>query len=193
LAALRSTGLPVLEDALERSVQLAASMDARGYGRRAHLTPGVRRTTAACTLGGLIGVTAGTYGLLDAGSPSWLGLPALLGGVVVAVVGLGLGGRRAIRSRYRPDPWRRPEWITAGAGVVAAGVLVGVYVRDPVALQGFSGTLAWPTLPLLPALAILVGLAPAWLTPHPTQLLDVWRSPSRQTSNNSAETREVAA
>jgi energy-coupling factor transport system permease protein len=193
LAALRSTGLPVLEDALERSVQLAASMDARGYGRRAHLTPAVRRTTAVCTLGGLLGVTAGTYGLLDAGSPSWLGLPALLGGVVVAVVGLGLGGRRAVRSRYRPDPWRQPEWITAGAGAVAAVVLVAVSLHDPVALQGFSGTLAWPTLPLLPALAILVGLAPAWLTPHPTQLLDVWRSPTRQTSNNSADTTGVAA
>jgi len=78
IAAIRSTGLPVLEDALERSVQLAASMDARGYGRRAHLTPAVRRTTAGCTLFGLLGVTAGTYGLLDAGSPSWLGLPLLL-------------------------------------------------------------------------------------------------------------------
>ena len=173
MAAVRSTGLPVLEDALERSVQLAASMDARGYGRRADVSPSVRRTTAACTLAGLVGVTAGTYGLLDAGSPSWLGLPILLGGVLLAVAGLVLGGRRRVRSRYRPDPWRVPEWLTAGSGAVAAGVLVAVSTLDPAALQGAAGTLTWPGLPVLPGLAVLLGLLPAWVTPHPTDVSGV--------------------
>lgn len=194
IAALRSTGLPVLEDALERSIQLAASMDARGYGRRAGVSPGVRRTTAVATLGGMLGVTTGTYGLLDDGSPSWLGLPVLLGGVVIAVVGLGLGGRRAVRTRYRPDPWRLPEWVTAASGGIAAAVLVAVSIQDPLALQGSTGTLTWPGLPLVPTLAILVGLAPAWLTPHPTNLLDVRRSMARPTSNTSSVREgEVAA
>jgi energy-coupling factor transport system permease protein len=162
LAAVRSTGLPVLENALERSVQLAASMDARGYGRRADQSVTAQRTTAVCTLGGLLGVTAGTYGLLDSGSPSWLGLPALLGGVVVAVIGLGLGGRRSIRSRYRPDPWLSPEWLTAASGVAAAALVVGVSLHDPLALQGFSGALTWPALPLIPLVAILAGITPAF-------------------------------
>ena len=150
-------------------------MDARGYGRRAHLTPAVRRTTAGCTLFGLLGVTAGTYGLLDAGSPSWLGLPLLLGGLLAAIVGLWLGGRRAVRTRYRPDPWRGPEWLTSASGVVAGRVLVVVSMRDPLELQGFSGTLAWPALPLLPAVAIAVGLAPRVADPPPHRR--VGRSP----------------
>ena len=103
--------MPVLESALERSVELAAAMDARGFGR----ATGNRRTrlvTGGLTSGGLLGVCIGSYGLLDAGSPPALGLPLLLLGVVLAAGGLVVGGRRATRSRYRPDPWSAPEWLT---------------------------------------------------------------------------------
>lgn len=55
-------------------------MDARGYGRTAAVAPAVRRTTAVLTLGGLVGVCAGTYGLLTAEGDSY-GLPLLLAGL----------------------------------------------------------------------------------------------------------------
>ncbi|MFP8903705.1 CbiQ family ECF transporter T component, partial [Streptomyces atacamensis] len=96
IRAVLRIGLPVLEGALERSVALAASMDARGYGRTARVPPAVRRTTAALTLGGLLGVCAGTYGLLAARGAA-LGLPVLLLGLAAALGGLWLGGRRAGR------------------------------------------------------------------------------------------------
>ncbi|MYS42776.1 energy-coupling factor transporter transmembrane protein EcfT, partial [Streptomyces sp. SID5998] len=104
LRGLLHVGLPVLEGALERSVALAAAMDARGYGRTAEVAPAVRRTTAALTLGGLLGVCAGTYGLLTAEGGSY-GLPVLLAGLAAALAGLRLGGRRSPRTRYRPDAW----------------------------------------------------------------------------------------
>lgn len=72
---LLHVGLPVLEGALERSVALAAAMDARGYGRSADVPPTVRRTTAVLTLGGLLGVCAGTYGVLTAAGGTY-GLPS---------------------------------------------------------------------------------------------------------------------
>ncbi len=62
---LLQVGLPVLEGALERSVALAAAMDARGFGRSAAVPAGVRRAIAALTLGAC-GVCVGTYGLLTA-------------------------------------------------------------------------------------------------------------------------------
>ena len=43
--ALRSIAIPVLEDALERSLRLAAAMDSRGYGRTAGVSSRARRTT----------------------------------------------------------------------------------------------------------------------------------------------------
>ena len=45
VGALRRVVVPVLEDALERSLALAASMDARGYGRAGAISPGQRRRT----------------------------------------------------------------------------------------------------------------------------------------------------
>ena len=83
--ALRGIAVPVLEGALEHSLELAAAMDSRGYGRRATVHPAVRRAASALTLSGLLGVCAGLYGLLDAGSPPLLGLPLLGLGLALAV------------------------------------------------------------------------------------------------------------
>ena len=149
VAAIRSTGLPVLEDALERSVQLAASMDARGYGRRAPPVAGRpphdgRLHPVRAARRDARGPTACSTPALRPGS----GCRSSLGGLLAAVVGLWLGGRRAVRTRYRPDPWRSPEWLTSASGGIAGGrMLVVVSIRNPLALQGLSGALAWPTLP----------------------------------------------
>jgi energy-coupling factor transport system permease protein len=166
LRGLRGVAMPVLEGALERSVDLAAAMDARGFGRGAG-DPGLRRRSGALTLAGLLGVCVGLYGLLDAESPAALGLPVLVLGAVVAAVGLAVGGRRAGRSRYRPDHWGVLEWVVGGSGVVAAvGVLVG-RALDDAALAPSTSPLVAPELPVVPALAVLVALLPAWLAPPP--------------------------
>ncbi|GGV78409.1 cobalt ABC transporter permease [Streptomyces griseoloalbus] len=163
---LLHVGLPVLEGALERSVALAAAMDARGYGRTAEVPPAVRRTTAALTLGGLLGVCAGTYGLLTAEGGAY-GLPVLLAGVAAALAGLWLGGRRTLRTRYRPDRWDMRAWLVAASGAAVAALLALAASRDPAALHPGVVPLVAPTLPLWPAAAVLIGLLPAFLTPGP--------------------------
>ncbi|MFJ3795592.1 CbiQ family ECF transporter T component [Streptomyces sp. NPDC090088] len=161
---LLQVGLPVLEGALERSVALAAAMDARGYGRSADVPAGVRRTTAALTLGGLLGVCAGTYGLLAADGGGY-GVPVLLAGVVAALAGLRLGGRRSMRTRYRPDPWDARAWLVSGAGAAVAALIAVAAVRDPDGLRPGVVPLVAPTLPLWPAAAVLLGLLPAFVVP----------------------------
>ncbi|MFI6246575.1 energy-coupling factor transporter transmembrane component T [Streptomyces sp. NPDC051016] len=161
---LLQVGLPVLEGALERSVALAAAMDARGYGRSADVPAGVRRTTAALTLGGLLGVCAGTYGLLAADGGGY-GVPVLLAGVVAALAGLRLGGRRSLRTRYRPDPWDARAWLVSGAGAAVAALIAVAAVHDPDALRPGVVPLVAPTLPLWPAAAVLLGLLPAFVVP----------------------------
>ncbi|CAL9564012.1 hypothetical protein SUDANB132_04695 [Streptomyces sp. enrichment culture] len=163
---LLQVGLPVLEGALERSVALAAAMDARGYGRTAAVPPAVRRTTAALTLGGLLGVCAGTYGLLTAEGGSY-GVPVLLAGVAAALAGLWLGGRRTLRTRYRPDAWNARAWLVTASGAAVAALLTLAASRDPAALNPGVVPLVAPTLPLWPAAAVLIGLLPAFLTPAP--------------------------
>jgi energy-coupling factor transport system permease protein len=169
LRSLRRIAMPVLEGALERSLDLAAAMDARGYGRTAAVPAAARRLTAALTLGGLLGVCAGVYGLLDGGSPPLLGLPMLALGLVLAAAGFVLGGRRTIRTRYRPDPWGLPEWLVAGSGVIAAATLVIAAAAGVPGIQAPLAPPGWPVLPLIPTLGILVAVLPAWVAPRPPE------------------------
>ncbi|MEU0003561.1 energy-coupling factor transporter transmembrane component T [Streptomyces sp. NPDC006314] len=175
---LLQVGLPVLEGALERSVALAAAMESRGYGRTADVPARVRRTTAALTLGGLLGVCAGTYGLLTAEGGTY-GLPVLLAGVAAALAGLRLGGRRSLRTRYRPDPWGARAWLVAGSGAAVAALLALASARDPDALHPGVVPLVAPTLPLWPAAAVLLALLPAFVVPRPPEPPRTTKAPER--------------
>ena len=88
---MRGIAIPVLEDALDRSLKLASSMDARGYGRAAGATPRDRRLTGVLLLGGMVGLCVGAYGLLDGSGARWLGFPALIAGSVLCALGLASG------------------------------------------------------------------------------------------------------
>ncbi|WP_329199014.1 energy-coupling factor transporter transmembrane component T [Streptomyces sp. NBC_01435] len=166
IKAVLQIGLPVLEGALERSVAVAASMDARGYGRTAQVPPAVRHTTNVLTLGGLLGVCAGTYGLLAAQGAGY-GLPLLIAGLVAAMAGLWLGGARSVRTRYRPDRWGARAWLVAGSGIAVAVAMIWAGGVLGEALHPGVVPLVAPVLPLWPAAAVLIGLLPAVVAPVP--------------------------
>ncbi|MFI0943961.1 CbiQ family ECF transporter T component [Streptomyces sp. NPDC021020] len=167
LRALRSILIPVLEDALERSLYLAAAMDSRGYGRSGTATRRARRATAALMLAGMLGLCTGVYGLLDGTTPKALGLPALLGGSLLCCAGLAVGGRRVRRTSYRPDPWRGPEWAVAGCGAATAVLLFLTVGYNAADLNPSLYPLRWPSLPWLPAAAILLAGTAAVTAPPP--------------------------
>lgn len=165
LRGLRGMAVPVLEGALERSLDLAASMDSRGYGRRGD-APGRRRlATQAGTLAGALCIVVGVYGVLDRASPAALGLPALAAGGVLLAGSLHASHSSSQRSRYRPDPWALPEWLTVAAGGAALGALVAAGHLDVDGLHPDYSPLRAPTLPLLPAIGVLCGILPAAVTP----------------------------
>ena len=167
LGVLRGVAIPVMHDALERSLRLAAAMDARGYGRTGRATSAARRTTAALMLTGLSGLCLGAYELLDPTVPRAAGLGGFAAGTALCVAGLVLGGRRVSRTRYRPDPWLWPEWVVAGAGIASAVVFCLHLGYSPAALNPVIGIpLQWPPLPLLPTAASLVpALAAVGVSP----------------------------
>jgi energy-coupling factor transport system permease protein len=167
LRAVRAIAVPVLEDALTRSLLLAAAMDSRGYGRTLEVPRHIRRTTSALVLGGLLALCLGLYGLLDGTAPRLLGVTALTVGLALSALGLGIAGRRVRRTTYRPDPWRAAEWAVASCGVLSAGVMLAAGGYDPLLLHPSLDPLRWPDLPLVPLLAVLVGVLPAWLAPRP--------------------------
>jgi energy-coupling factor transport system permease protein len=167
LKAVRAIAVPVLEDALARSLMLAAAMDSRGYGRAGDVAVRTRRTTAALVLGGLLGLCLGLYGLLDATAPRLLGISALGVGIALCAGGLVLGGRRVRRTTYRPDPWRLPETLVAGSGLACAAIVIATSTIDPLLLHPSLYPLRWPDLPLIPLAAVLLGLLPSVVSPRP--------------------------
>jgi energy-coupling factor transport system permease protein len=179
LRSLRGLAVPVLEGALDRSVELAAAMDARGFGRSGSMSARRRLAVAAMTVIGLLALLASSYGLLVPDAPAATGLPLLLAGGAVTAVAFSLGARRGGRTRYRPDRWRAAEWLVGACGVAAAVALV---------LGPASGELPsaspphWPPVPLVPLLGFLLAALPAWLAPpqpRPTRSLPVPAKPPR--------------
>jgi energy-coupling factor transport system permease protein len=163
--AWRAVAVPVLHDALDRSLLLAAGMDSRGYGRTGTATRASRRLTATLMLAGMAGLCAGAYGLLDATLPAALGVTGFAAGTALCLGGLVLGGRRVSRSRYRPDPWRWPEWAVCAAGIACAA---GLCLHPGYSLAALNpAVLAWPSLPLLPAAVILAAAAAGFAAPPP--------------------------
>jgi energy-coupling factor transport system permease protein len=170
LRGMRGVAVPVLESALDRSLQLATSMDARGYGRRVEVRTSSRRLAGGATVCGMLLMAVGIYGVIDGGSLLGLGLPILAVAAVLCGVGLAVGGRRTARSRYRPDPWRQPEWMVVGSGLVALVAMSVAHSLDVPGLTISFSPLAFPRIPLLPVVGILVALLPAVAAPSPSAL-----------------------
>jgi energy-coupling factor transport system permease protein len=171
-AAWVGSAMPVLEGALERSVALASSMDARGYGRRGATPVRTRRLITASMLFGLMAVAVGVYGLLDETVPAVLRTPPFVIGAAALALALYLSGRGAERTRYRADPWAMPEWIVSLSGVVALVAMI-VAGHNGAALELSVYPLAMPALVPLPTIGILIALLPAWIAPRPPALATV--------------------
>jgi energy-coupling factor transport system permease protein len=163
--AMRGLAVPVLEGALERSLDLAASMDSRGYGRQGTAPAGRRRAGQAMTLLGAVAIVTGVFGVLDGSGPFALGLPLLGLGALLLAASLHVARASAARSRYRPDVWRVPEWLTVAAGVGACAALVAAGHLGIEGLSPAYSPLQAPALPWLPAMGVLCAALPAFATP----------------------------
>jgi energy-coupling factor transport system permease protein len=165
IGSLRRIIVPVLEDALERSMTLAAGMDARGYGRSGQATRRQRLLTGTLMLAGLVGLCVGTYGYLDSTAPRALAWPMLAAGVVLAVLGFVVAGRRVERTRYRPDRWRAGELVAVASGVGVAVLTYVIAARRPDVILPSAAD--GPQLTIAALATVMIGIVPAFLTPPP--------------------------
>lgn len=165
---LRRHVVPVLEDALERSLALAAGMDTRGYGRSAAAGAWQRRVTGTLMLVGLLGVCVGVYAVLDRTAPRYLALPMLGLGLALALTGMVSAGRRVQRTRYRPDRWRWPELVVAACGI-AVGVVGWWVSRNQLPIAYPDVTVA-PEVSLTALVGALLGVVAAAAAPRPREV-----------------------
>lgn len=162
---LASLAVPVLEDALEGAIGLAAAMDSRGFGRTTGRS--ARRSTGAVmVVGGMMVAALGAVALMI-GVPASLLVVAI--GLALAVTGVATTARSVLRTVYRPDPWTGAEWLVAGTGLATAAAIWTITLSSSFRLTPVLDPLSWPQLPWLAAIAILfaatAGIAAPPLAP----------------------------
>lgn len=163
---LRRLVVPVLEDALERSLALAAGMDTRGYGRTGPAGARARRVTGILLGVGLLGLCVGAYAVLDPEfTGRWTARLMLGGGLLCSVLGLVVAGRRVERTVYRRAPWLLGETLVALSGLLTGASGGWLAAHEPQSALPSLG--AAPVVTLTALLTLLPALLPVLVAPLP--------------------------
>ena len=157
--------IPLLEGSLERSMQLAEAMMARGF---ASATAQPNQNPQALVLFGLIGVVSGWL-LRLVWQQIGVGSVLLVAGVGALGLGLWLAGRQHPHTVYRPAVWRKADvLVIAGALATVAVYLLPLPGIDRASLFYYPyPALAWPTWDLAIIVATLGLGVPALIAIGP--------------------------
>jgi energy-coupling factor transport system permease protein len=157
--------LPLLTSGMERALQLAEAMTARGFAGGA-----VTHTLAqqGALIGGLVALLGGLL-LYTVWGQMWVGLLLMAGGAALVLGVLRAAGRHHPHTRYRPMPWRGQDWVVvAGALVTALAFLLPLPGRETLfyspypamTMPDFALTFGVATWGLLLPAAIWLVLSP---------------------------------
>jgi energy-coupling factor transport system permease protein len=146
----------VLERGLERAVNLAESMDSRGF---AHGTP-PRAERAAGWLGlaGLLALGAAFVALIGHAAATAAGLAIAGGALVVGAIAVASAGSE--RARYRRRRLTRADAVMVAVAWIAPALLGILTIAGDHTLTWSADPLGWPQVGLLPILALFPLLAP---------------------------------
>jgi len=152
--------MPLLATSLERAIQLAETMEARGFATVLHpdsLESTHRRALLAQAglLAALLGLLAGLFLLtFVAGGTIWgLGL------LILSIAGMGIvlwgQGQQVRRSRYRRVRWRSHDTLVA----IACGITLAAVIAGKLATPQMMTYSPYPPNSLLPPFNPYVGAA----------------------------------
>lgn len=149
--------IPLLEGGMERALQLAEAMTARGFA--GGVEPRDRRPQML-TLTGFVGLIAGWL-LQIVWRQQEAGAALLAFGALLLLTGLWRDGRRHPHTVYRPERWRSLDWLVAvAAGAAAFAYLLPLFERETLFYYPYPA-LSWPAFDWRIGLATLGLLAPA--------------------------------
>jgi energy-coupling factor transport system permease protein len=193
--------VPLITTALERSLTLAESMEARGFGGIAQVTDTKassaalaclrvkrgetgesRALTTAGTLISLFGLLSGLLWRAFDAQPAWPGLVFLALSVLLLVAVLFLQGRGFKRTHYRLEVWHPRDTRVSLACLASIAIVAYTQMRNPLALfyYPYPPHSPWPTFAPSLGVAILLIAAPSLLWPAPETATT--RVPSHQSS-----------
>jgi energy-coupling factor transport system permease protein len=98
---MAGTVIPVLEDAIDSSLSLAASMDSRGFGRRGDLSKSLVLGARLSSLLAVAFLAIGSFALL-VGQTQTLGWVLISLGIVESFATIRINSKSQIRTRFEP-------------------------------------------------------------------------------------------
>jgi energy-coupling factor transport system permease protein len=149
--------VPLLEGGMERSLQLAEAMVARGFASGA---TSEERRPQILVLAGFVAIVMGWLLQLIWAQPV-TGAALLIAGSATLLGGLWRAGRSHPHTVYRPDQWQRWDWVVVGGAALAAGAyLLPLFERSAIFYYPYPA-LSWPPFDWRIGLATLGLAAPA--------------------------------
>ncbi len=119
--------VPVLEDTLERSMTLAASMDARGFGRQGNMTAWQRFAARSSSLISVFALSIGSYLLLTTANAWATGTCFAIGLAGIAAT-LKISSVKHVKTRFLTHPWRHRDSVLVALSfaLMTTGILGGL-------------------------------------------------------------------
>jgi len=162
LRSLAGLTVPVLAGALERSLQRAESLDARGFGSLDPSARGRNRWAVLLSVGGLGLAAGGAFAYFYYGGMPLTAGAAMASGFALAAFAVRAQGEGAGGSRYSQESWTGRDGFVVGCALLSTALLILLRLLD----TGDATYIPYPSVTApafhpLGALAFLLLLAPA--------------------------------
>lgn len=119
--------IPVLEDTLERSLALAATMDARGFGRTGALSKNQQFLIRFTSLTSVATFAVGSYLLMTMSSP-FAPIALFVYGLICAFITVRTSSLRNIKTSYTQAKWHLTDVaVLALSGLLATAAIGGLF------------------------------------------------------------------
>ncbi len=159
---------PLLTTGLERAIQLAESMDARGFGGDSSARDQKRQLLhKGLILLALFGLLAGAFWYGYFAASRWAGALVVLGSILLLAGNLLAMGRRVNRSRYRRELWRPRDTIVSAASLAAIATIALIWLFEGEALLFYPyPRFSLPSFNPLIGLVLLIIVTPVLIAPQ---------------------------
>jgi energy-coupling factor transport system permease protein len=130
IKAITGIVIPVLEDTIDQSMGLAASMSARGFGRKGDRSNFQVIGARLLAFAAICLIITGAALLLFSPEQQSVHLVLIAIGLVAAAISIRLSSARATITRYRKEPWRVGDLVILGfSAILVFLAFAGVFAR----------------------------------------------------------------
>jgi energy-coupling factor transport system permease protein len=150
----------LLTTGLERSLQLAESMEARGFGNVKPLPPARDVLYKVLSLLALSGILGGAFAATYLESWRWAGWSMLALCALALIALFWAQGKRLTRTRYRHEAWQWRDAAALAASIILLALIFGVRIADGSLLGYYAYTEIVPNFVPWLGTALLMLLVP---------------------------------